>query len=157
MCNRSMSLEEFCRLLVHQAPVEQVSWTCHSFRPKLLRQPILFEHGFVKNSAVLSFCVAILLWLQAVVNCLFMPYSLQYPWNIFEVYLPPRSDRRVISLWPLSTSTRALKFLKIVKAADFSLRMYTHNFLLKSYMKVIKYLYYLLKRLDLLVRRCQCE
>jgi len=68
-----------------------------------------------------------------------MPCSLQYSWNRFEVYSPPQSNWRVISLWPLSASIRPLKCLKLVKAADFSLRMYTHNFLLKSSMKVIKY------------------
>ena len=69
-----------------------------------------------------------------------MPFFLQYSWNRFEVCSSPRSNQRVISLWPLSASTWVLKFLKVVKVADFSLRMYTHNFLLKSSMKVIKYL-----------------
>ena len=68
-----------------------------------------------------------------------MPCSLQYSWNLFEVYSPTRSDRRVISLCPLSASTRALKFLKVVKAADIFQNVHPH-FLLKLSMKVIKYL-----------------
>ena len=69
-----------------------------------------------------------------------MPHCLQYSWNSFEVYSPPLSDLSVFILQPLSTSTRALKFLKVVNAADFSLIKNTQSFLLKSSIKVMMYL-----------------
>lgn len=75
-----------------------------------------------------------------VVSCLFIPFVLQNCSNSAEVNSPPLSVLKQPILSPFSFFTSALNFLKLSKAADLVARKYTHVILVKSSMKVVKYL-----------------